>query len=413
MRGRVIQLKRSGFRYFMIIVSVCGMAAATIGLITNIAGLFFTPVAEEFSVLRGSVSMTVTICNIVMAIGGIATSKLLTEKTLRPMIILAGVVSAGATALLGITSGIVSMYILNALRGFAGGMLSFVFITVIVNNWFRKNVALITSIALGCSGIAGALFSPIVSGIIDSLGWRSGYFAVGGIMLLLFLPSMFFIPCIDPHTRSFTAYGEEEKTSRTSVLKETGLPDERKADILLFIMCVTYTIFINILTALPQHFPGVAESYGVNSSTGVTMLSFSMIANSAGKIMLGALIDRIGTRKAVSIFSVFVAAGTALLFIRQDMIMITGAVLFGLVYSLAAVAPVELTKDSFGLELYTKTYPVISMTGTISNAVFSAAVGFINDMTHGYNEVLMMMGTGIVGAFMMVLFMYRRISHKK
>ena len=93
----------------MIIVSVCGMAAATIGLITNIAGLFFTPVAEEFSVLRGSVSMTVTICNIVMAIGGIATSKLLSEKTLRPMIILAGVVSAGATAPLRITSGIVSM----------------------------------------------------------------------------------------------------------------------------------------------------------------------------------------------------------------------------------------------------------------------------------------------------------------
>ena len=70
-------------RYLLILIAMSGLIATSVGLPTNVAGLFFTPVAEEFGILKGSVSMTLTICNIVFALGGLVAPKLLKEDKLK------------------------------------------------------------------------------------------------------------------------------------------------------------------------------------------------------------------------------------------------------------------------------------------------------------------------------------------
>jgi hypothetical protein len=58
-------------RYLLVVAALCGLSAATVGLITNVAGLFFSPMAEEFGVMQGAASMTLTIANICVALGGV------------------------------------------------------------------------------------------------------------------------------------------------------------------------------------------------------------------------------------------------------------------------------------------------------------------------------------------------------
>lgn len=55
-------------RYLLVVATLCGLSAATVGLITNVAGLFFTPMADEFGVMKGTASMTLTIANICVAL---------------------------------------------------------------------------------------------------------------------------------------------------------------------------------------------------------------------------------------------------------------------------------------------------------------------------------------------------------
>ena len=76
-------------RYLLILIAMSGLIATSVGLPTNVAGLFFTPVAEEFGILKGSVSMTLTICNIVFALGGLVAPKLLKEDKLKVLLIAA------------------------------------------------------------------------------------------------------------------------------------------------------------------------------------------------------------------------------------------------------------------------------------------------------------------------------------
>ena len=142
--------KLSG-RYLLIMLAMCGLIASSVGLQTNIAGLFFTPIATGFNISKGAVSLTLTISNLVFAFGGIVAPKLLKESNLKVMVIGATVLEAAGTILLSMAPNIMFMYILNAIRGFAAGVLGFVIVTMVISNWFKANVGLMTSIALGFS----------------------------------------------------------------------------------------------------------------------------------------------------------------------------------------------------------------------------------------------------------------------
>ena len=157
-------------------------------------------------------------------------------------------------------------------------------------------------------------------------------------------------------------------------------------------MAIVYSFLACGATALPQHFPGIAGSYNMAASVGALMLSICMIANSAGKIVLGALGDKLGSRTSLLLYcALTIAAAAILLTVHATFAMYVGAALFGLVYSLGTVGVVMITKDTFGLENYSRTYPTISLAGTIANALFSSLIGFMFDASGSYATTLIMM----------------------
>ena len=45
-------------------------------------------------------------------------------------------------------------------------------LTVIVGNWFHKHFATVSGIVLSCSGIAGAILSPVLANLLETQGLR-------------------------------------------------------------------------------------------------------------------------------------------------------------------------------------------------------------------------------------------------
>ena len=79
-------------------------------------------------------------------------------------------------------------YILGILRGIGVGIGGMVPITVIITNWFDEKHGLATSLALSFSGLAGAIFSPLLSSWIISYGWQMTYRLMASCILILVLP---------------------------------------------------------------------------------------------------------------------------------------------------------------------------------------------------------------------------------
>ena len=392
-------------KHLLVLVGMCGLIASGVGLVTNVAGIFFDPVATELGVGKGQISLTLTICNVCFALGGMLAPRLMKAGSPKPLLIAATAALAGSTAGLSIAHGIGLIYALCVVRGFAAGVIGMVFATSVLNNWFHEGIGLVTSIAFGCSGIAGAVFSPVLSGVIASAGWRVGYLTIAAITVVLNLPAILFLPSVTPEGCGMRALGDtgEAKVQTSDVAQETAAGPINAA---LFGLVLAYAVICSGIAGLPQHFPGMAESFGVGA-VGATMLSFCMIANTAGKVVLGALVDKLGARVSILAYCVLILVSLfLLLFVHSGTALVVAAALFGLCYSLATVGISLTTREVFGLANYTRVYPTFSLGGNVANAAFSSIIGFMYDFSGGYALTLYVMaamtlatGALIVAAF--------------
>lgn len=357
-----------------VLVVCCCIVAASIGMLTNSAGVFFSPVAEDLGVGKGAVSMSLTLANIANAFGGLMTVKVIHENNFKKMVFLFGTVYAISTALLSVAQSVFLLYVFSIIRGASTGIVGIVLVTILINNHYKEGVGLATSIALGFSGIAGALLSLVFTWLIGIAGWRLTYVVEGILAFLLYLPCMIGPVSLNNRIKEDGVHSKEAKTSTTGIVP---LP--------IFILVCAYSFLIASVTALPQHFPSIASTAAVGS----LMVSVTMVMNTAGKIVLGAISDKIGAEKALEGYGVLVVTGLIVLVICKShpIFLIAGAILVGLVYAMAAVGPVLLSQNLFR-ESYDVYYPKVSLVGTISNALFTAAVGFVYDIANSYDPAV-------------------------
>ena len=145
----------------MVLIAMCGLAAASIGVTVNTAGVFYAPVAEDLGIGRGSVALAITILSMIAALVGIAIPKILNEKNLKIMMIIAAVMMVGSTFGYTICNVIWQIYAFSVIRGIGTGIISFVTITMIINYWFLAKHGLFTSLCMAFSGVPGVVLSPI------------------------------------------------------------------------------------------------------------------------------------------------------------------------------------------------------------------------------------------------------------
>ncbi len=393
--------------YLKVLIAICGIVAAALGMLTNVSGLFFTPIAAELGVGRGSVSMTLTISNLIFAVGGIFAVRFIRIFHFKRILILGAAIFAGSTALMAACSSLIPLYILNAVRGFAAGVVGNVTVTMMITNWFHSNTGLITSIAMGFSGVAGAVITPVLSAVIERFGWRQAYIVDAVIIALLYLPAILMKISFRPDDMSMEPMGE------LSEVKTVAPPQENPSlDRVLLLLAFAYAILVAFISSFPPHMPSVATSFGFSAAVGSGMLSACLVANTLGKIAFGVLADKLGTRLAIFLYCIiFGAAAILLLTIHVVGLMVPFAVMFGVVYTLPTVALVLIVRDAFGGALYASVYPKISMAMTIVNAFGTTIIGYIYDGTGSYTIPLILCAAIAGLSIVVTLLVYQRKAH--
>ena len=87
-------MKKLHARHIMLIAALCGMMSNCLGVLFNVAGLFFNPIADEFLIGRGDVSMAHTIATMGCALGGITGAWVAKRMKFRPIVLISAIVFA-------------------------------------------------------------------------------------------------------------------------------------------------------------------------------------------------------------------------------------------------------------------------------------------------------------------------------
>ncbi len=404
-------LRKMRGRYLLVLLAMCGLVSSSLGIMTNAGGIFFSPIAAELGQPTALVNLTLTISNLAFAVAGIFSAKWVKSKTFRPAVIAFSLLFSGSTALLSLCHSMASLYAVNAVRGFSAGLIGNVLATSVIGRWFLSDTGFITSLALGSSGLVGALFNPVLEAVIRSAGWRTAYLAAAGIILLLNLPAMLFPISFLPEDSGMKPIGGSEAQEVRSGERERD-NDSRPGIIVLITTVMTFSL-IAFVSAVPQLFKPIAETYGL-AETGILMMSVVLAANTAGKFLLGLMTDRIGVRLSFLIYGLIIAAGVALLLlIRISGILLVSAAMIGLSYSLPTVAAVMICRELFSPDQYSAIYPRINLGVSIANALGYPLLGVFYDRTGTYDGALIMIIAVILLSIAGVFMVYRLVSHSR
>ena len=395
--------------HLLVLVAMCCLVAVNVGLLSNVQGLFLGPIADELGILRGAVSLTITISSICGGLGGMLVPRLMGTRLLRGLVIALAAISGLSTAGMGLCHSIAAIYVLCVVRGLASGMLGMVFATSILNNWFHASIGLFTSIAIGTSGIAGSVFSLVFSDLIEDFGWRAGYVVMAPFSVALILPTILFVPAAKPEDVRLVPFGET--SMRVPGDARRGESAAAPVNATVFAMIVAYAMLIHGPASMNQHLPGLGASYGLAAGIGATMLSAAMVSNTVGKVTFGALSDRMGAKRSILLYAAVVAvAMSGLLVLRGAGMLIGSSALFGLTFSLNTIGITLITRELCGQENYGRVYPTATLAGSISYASFSSINGYIYDFTGGYAVSLIAAIAMLAAAVGAVVIAYRHTT---
>lgn len=374
------------YKHWMIVFLMCCLAASSIGLCTNAIGVFYTPVSKSLHVLKGTFAMHATLSTLITALTSLKMSKLIRKYNYKKILLIGVLLSSVSTWMMSYSRSVYLFYILGILRGIGVGIGGMVPITVIITNWFDEKHGLATSLALSFSGLAGAIFSPLLSSWIISYGWQMTYRLMASCILILVLPVLIVPWKINPQEEGMLPYGYQEK-------KDTIKIQNKKVNLITisFICMCIFTLLHTSITGISQHLSGIALSIHLSATSGAILMSLTMIGNISTKLLIGFLSDLLNPIKAVIIMILANYFSLGLLFLgvihQEIMLLYIGSFMFGSIYSVGAVGIPMLTRYFFGNENYARTYSVIGFLTNVGSASSLTLIGYLYDFTQSYQMV--------------------------
>lgn len=396
--------------HWMVVFILCGITVSAIGLPIMSNGVFITPIADSLGVYRGSVAMHNTMTLLLKAFMSLYVPTLMKKYSLKKILTTGALLAGTSNYLLGWVDTLVLFNILGITRGIGTGMLAWVPVTIIINEWFSEKHGLVTSLVLSFSSIGGAIFSPVFASLISTLGWEQSYRIMGILMVVFSLPAILVPFSLDPRENGYLPYGFVENNSAARNKKDNIIkPSQKNVSQFLFILLFLFTLLQTLLIGVPQHFPGFAQTLDLSPELGASMLSLAMISSIGFKLGLGYVSDKVGpVNSTIGTLAVIAISSAVLFFTEAVPLLYIGAFFFGAAYSIPSVSITLLTKEFFGRYNFTRLYPILAFSTSLGGAVSLSVVGFIYDFTGSYlSAFVIAFGINVFNIFV-ILFIARR-----
>ena len=380
------------FHYaWVILIACCLMQSAILGIVQNARGVFYNVVCTDLGIEISSF----TLYSLFHGIGSFVCMPFAVRffNRAHPRIVLTIAVTlfCGTTALMGSASSLPMFWTIGFFQGVGGCLLMFFVCPLLITNWFRKHYGIAMGLSAAFSGLTGIVINPLLSSVIESAGWRTGYRVQGLIAYCLALPAALLIRSRQPEEVGLTRLGGEEvpagEPGAAAAAEVSTEESERKTLILL----MAFTLFSAIVNAYCQHFAKYAATIGLAPAVGAALVSCTMVGNIGGKFGIGALNDHIGTVKTLLLSLFLLALGFGGMILGAGNIMLyPAAVLSGIAMPLCALCVPMLAKHLYAAPEFRRIYPKVTMLMTLVSSAGITVVSLMYEIWYSYVPVFLL-----------------------
>lgn len=371
---------------------ILGTVIAQLGLGTIYTwSLFNQPLADKFGWSLSKVAVTFSITSFTLAFSTLLAGKIQDKIGIRKLISIAGIV-LGIGLLLSSRVNSLSMLYVTAgvIVGAADGI---AYITSLSNciKWFPKKKGLISGVSVGAYGTGSLIFKYVNASLISSKGVSMAFLYWGVTAMILIIIGAQLIKdapnrtcdANDSNYNNFTVF-EMLKTKQAYLLF-----------IVFFTACMSGLYLIGIVKDIGVQLAGLTPALAANA---VAMVA---IFNTAGRIILGALSDRVGSIKVVLFTLTFTAISVFILGTIHLNFGIFFACVAGISFCFGGNITVfpPIVGNFFGLNNQTKNYGIVYQgfgLGALSGTLIATLVG-------GFKPTFMVVGVLCILSLLIVL----------
>ncbi|CAM3306570.1 OFA family MFS transporter [Saccharibacillus brassicae] len=334
--------------------------------------LFNQPLADKFGWELGSTAMTFSITSFALAFATLFSGKLQDKFGIRRLIAASGILLGVGLMLSSQVTSIGMLYVVAGLVvGYADGTAYMTSLSNLIK-WFPKHKGLMSGVSVGAYGTGSLIFKYINGAMIESRGVSQAFLIWGIIVLTMVVLGSLLVREASMNASPVSASGVRAKDYTVKEMLKT------KQAYLLFV--VFFTACMSGLYLIGSVKDIGVRLAGLDVTTAANAVAMIAIFNTAGRLILGPLSDKVGRLRVVS--------GALLVTFAAVMVLSFATLTYPLFFaSVAAIAfcfggnitvfP-AIVSDFFGLKNQGKNYGVIYQgfgLGALSASFIAALLG--------------------------------------
>jgi MFS family permease len=377
---------RSEFNRQSILVALAagfGMFVGPTPMASAVASLFMVPLTREFGLSRTVISLIQMVQPVTVALVSAWAGRALDRYGVRRVLLPAVLLFAAGNVTMGLTQSLWQLIAGYIVLGVCVSVHCYSSYTKVLSQWFVEHRGLVMGVAITFgSGLGAVIIPQIVSPWMQTHGWRSAYFLLAAIILLLGFPLLYFFlrePVAGAATRAESTHLLEGQT-RSEALRTLTF---------WLIAAVMFLAPMSIVGTLAHSFALLTER-GFSAPQAATALSSIYIGGMTGYFTSGALLERVKSPRVASVY--YAAALLGMWTLHGATVarwLVPAAILLGLGQGAEMCIAAYLTSRYFGLKAYGAIYGTFYAIGNAGIAAGIFSMGLAHDIAGNYGPMRM------------------------
>ncbi|HEY6455446.1 MAG TPA: MFS transporter [Steroidobacteraceae bacterium] len=370
-----------------LLASVFGLMTSCLVLMGYSIGLFVHPLADQFGWTRQQILTATSIVTLGVMFSGVVVGWLADRISVATLILVSQLgLGLSILALAFFTNGNLAVYYgIYLLIAFVGAGALPVTFTKLLSSRFVRHRGLAIGICLAGTGLCGVVVPPLVGAFIRVYGWRIGYLALATLPLCVAMPMTLIFLRGGPTASAKTAAGGTAATEDYGLTLSEAVRSRRFWTIVVALFLASGSGAGFLFSMVPM-----LIDRGYESSAAANMSAIFGVAVICGRILIGALADRIWVPPLA--LTVLASAALATLLISQVTVALAMALVLIFVIGLAQGAEGDmlayLVSQYFGLRAYGKIFSWVFVAFTAAIGIAGPLFGHIFDVYRSYGVAM-------------------------
>ena len=354
-------------------------------------GVFFNPFIDEFGWSRAVISGTISVNFILYGVLCVLIGRLSDRFGPRAVMTVCSIILGLGCMLMSVVNEPYQMYLVFGVILAVGMSGLDVVLLATIAKWFVKRRGTMTGLVKVGAGVGIFILPPLVHWLISDYGWRTAYI-IAGVVIIISLTILAQLLKRDPAQMGILPDGAGAINLDTNNNINSPNPDELALGAALqtkqfWMLCAIafMAMFCNELNIV--HMVPHAIDMKLQSDTAAVLLSTLGAASIVGRLLMGAVSDKIGSRTAMIIcLSVMTVAFSWLQFAGEQWMLFLFAFAQGFAHGsfYALISPV--VADLFGLKAQGAILGITYFVGTVGGSIGPYMAGKLFDINHTYMQ---------------------------